>query len=215
MTLELYLLMIGLLGGVCSSAPIGPINLWLGDYTLKHAAKGLPQILAFVFGVIVIDICYAGFAALGYTAIVDLGLWADWISALGGIVLIGIGIIALKRSSNPATQGHPKQLSQNSPQWIMAFALGAFLCCANPGFLMFWVFAIDFINTKIGLPMIDHNVVFFLMGVALGDMIWFWTIYKTVEKGRDRISSTLILSIRRVIAVLIVLFGVAGLVTAF
>ena len=102
----------GVIGGFCSSAPIGPINLWVADATLKNKDSELPVFLA---GVIFCDMTYAGLASWGYYKWLEDGPLYSVFSISGGAFLIVLGILGfLQKNRNSQVKSNTEDEKTNN-----------------------------------------------------------------------------------------------------
>ena len=195
------------IAGFCSSAPLGAINLWVTDRVLGRKEVALT---AYLMGVIGADGAHALIAAWGYHAFFDEGPVARWLSIFGGLFLVILGGIGLKQRTRrvltvtteivndvPTVTGGP----------LSDFLLGAFMCGANPGFLAFWVFAINQIERQTGIAVTGWQLLPFLLGIAFGDSVWFWLLLRLVRRGLDSVQPRFLASLRLGIAAAFVLVG--------
>jgi threonine/homoserine/homoserine lactone efflux protein len=191
------------LAGFCSSAPLGAINLWVTDRVLERRQVALT---AYLIGVIGADGAHALIAAWGYHAFFDEGPVARWLSILGGLFLVILGGLGLKHrvrhlpvvpTDGQAVTGRP----------LSEFLLGVFMCGANPGFLAFWVFAINQIERQTGIAVTGWQLMPFLLGIAIGDSVWFWLLLRLVRRGLDTVQPRFLSSLRLGIAAAFVLVG--------
>ena len=210
----LFILLAGLCGGFASSAPLGAINLWISDATLRHREDRLSW---FIVGVILMDTIHASLAAWGYHAFLQDGPVGRWLSIAGGAFLIVIGSLSfLKRNAarqrEAEAQGkgpEPKRRKVND------FILGAFMCGANPAFLMFWVFAVGLIEKHVGIPVNSTGLALFLGGIAFGDGLWFLLLIRLVRKGREAFKPRVLASVRATIAMAFVVVGTIAIYHGF
>lgn len=198
----LLCLLAGMIGGLLSSAPIGPINLWVADATLRSQHRTLA---AFLTGVILSDLGYAALATWGHHALVqDAGL-AGLLSLLTGGVLIVVGAIMIRRAG-----AEQRPLSSRPVAFTPArhFLLGIIMMGSNPAFLLFWVFVADFIALQIGGPIRSGLLIPFLAGVIIGDALWFAFLTDVVGSGSLLLRAA---ARRRLEGVLAMAFMAAGI----
>jgi threonine/homoserine/homoserine lactone efflux protein len=151
----------GLVGGVLSSMPFGPINLILVDLvSRRHLAK----LVAFLAGVIMGDALVAAASLWGLVHVdpdprVALALGA------GCAAILFVYAVSSWRSS-------PGQTVRREPASILRSAgLGFSLCFFNPLFALFWV---SFIAGYRELFEVDAvSAPAFLSGMVIGDVLWF------------------------------------------
>jgi threonine/homoserine/homoserine lactone efflux protein len=195
------LLLCGILGGFCSSAPLGVINLWVTDVTLRRQERSLP---AFLAGVILMDVGYAAIAFWGYHAFLQEGLRGALLGILGGLFLVALGILSM-RGREPGGASFGANAVGRSP-W-RDFPIGLFMVASNPAFLMFWVFVIKAVEDRLGHLISLDGEVFFLVGIVLGDLVWFALLIGLVRRGRSAFQPQLVMRIRFGIACAFIAFG--------
>ena len=197
---------VGAISGFGSSAPLGPINLWLIHNILKGKTDSQQP---FIAGVILVD-CALGVSAIaGYFAAAQALGTSPWFAALGGCFLMLIGIIQLRTpietSKNPA---HPSPHRSNWKQ----FVLGASLCGTNPGFLLFWLFVIGVIHEHTELMFSWSRIPAIALGICTGDFLWFSLVIVLAKKARERMNKQLLDQVRRIIASAFLVIGAYTLV---
>ena len=189
----------GIFGGFGSSCGVGPINLWMADAAFMRRYKAIAW---FLLGVIVIDLSYAFLAAWGYHQLLVESPYLKYISYFGGVfmIIIGISLFTKKNSEN----NNKDQMEKQSWKY---FFLGSILTGSNPGFLLFWVFVINFLSDHIGISVNTYLLATFLLGVALGDLAWFGILAKIIAKFNHKENSNLIQYFRSTLALVFVASG--------
>ena len=193
----------GTLAGFCSSAPLGPINLWLVD---SQASKPRKKVGNFLAGVVLVDIGFAGIAVWGYSKVFNESLFAFVFSLLAGGFMIALGIYGLftikSTRQSPST---PKIEDQTAP--LKSIIAGGTLCGSNPAFIMFWLYTVSLLDQWVPGPHPTVVNIFFLFGVAVGDSLWFGTLIKIVRKGLNLAKPAILLNIRYGVAYGFLAFG--------
>ena len=144
--LNFALLGVGFLSGVSSSAPIGPINLWIINATLNRFTSSVKY---FIAGVIVVDVAFASMAALSYYSLEQKFKVAPWIELIGGGFIFVVGLIAARKAI--VYQPQPREETRSVAHSASSFLTGAALCGSNPAFLVFWVFIVNLAKEKLHL----------------------------------------------------------------
>lgn len=219
----------GIIGGFCSSTPIGPINLWVVNLTIKNRDR---EVAPYITGVISCDILYAALAAWGYYEWFNSSLFQQIVSYVGGIFLIILGIIGLKyrfkqrfQQTTAKDSGHPQAPSENVGQKarqshtkslviknpVRSFFLGFVMTGTNPAFLLFWVTAISLVSTKIGEEITSIQSIVFLCGILIGDCIWFKSLHIVAKKAQERLKTQWIDNFRLFIALFFIILGIAAI----
>jgi len=209
-TLIGVLLVSGFISGFCSSAPLGPINLWLINATLSDTKL---YKLWFLSGVVVVDMGFAAIALWGYFSLIKGSSITDLWGLIGGGFLIILGIVMfLKNRTQDNEESSPNQPDLSGANRMKSFITGTFLCGSNPAFLMFWIFVVNYIENKLPLTPSLSATIFFVTGVAFGDFIWFSLLVKITRLGIGKIKFSYLAVIRNCIAAGFVIFGMIALV---
>lgn len=208
----LFLLFAGGVSGILSSAPVGPANLWIVS-ALAPPSKKTRNIIAYVLGIIIVDLVYAQLAFKGYSSYFQGTESERWLGVIGGLGLIVIGALECKnlysRNDNNANDTPSTPGSRGS--CIKDFAVGAFICGSNPVFIMFWLMVANNIN-EFGITNLDsNNAIYVLIGIVAGDALWYSGFTKTVKMGLTKIPNKIIYYLRLSIAASIIALGLMAL----
>lgn len=199
-------LIAGLVSGFCSSAPLGPINLWLVEAVIKGELKALRW---FLFGVIVVDLIFAVVAIWGYYKFLEDSPFLLPIQVGAGFFLIAIGLFGLiKLRKKDGTSDLSDTMGKPVGGVFHHIIYGMTICGSNPGFLMFWLFVVNFMNDSLDLSFSLHGNVLFVVGVALGDWLWFRLLIWVVKKGLNLAKPKFLLVIRYLISFTFLSFGI-------
>lgn len=204
----LTLLLVGLIGGFLSSAPIGPINLLLADSVI--ASRALHR-KAFLTGVILVDLLFAALAFWGYHQYMEGPLLGKWVPLAGGlfvVVLGGLGLSASLRVDEKEEKGE-KRRKGGGDLW-KDLLQGLFLCGSNPAFLLFWVYVVSWLSWY-GVEEGAGASVFLLLGITFGDLLWFGSYIHILGRGADRLKGGRLRSFRGVLSFLLILLGTIGI----
>jgi len=153
----------GLLGGLSSSMPIGPINLMLLDMASRRSVAAP----AFVLGVCLAD-----------SLLASLTLWGSLYILLEPNVALILGLICASLMFIYGVMSWQTKPAANTPQaptvMVSTAMLGFGLCILNPLFAVFWLSYIVsykevFAVSSVGIPG-------FVSGLVIGDLIWFSVI---------------------------------------
>ena len=188
----------GTIAGFCSSAPLGPINLWIVDTAARQVTSGIKS---FLLGVIFVDLLFASIAIWGYSEIFQNSMVSGLFSPIAGSFMVILGFASLwgliVRPPNQ-TKKESKRIILSTP--IRNFLTGGTLCGSNPAFLMFWLYTVSLINKWAAPPHPALVNIFFIAGVALGDSLWFGILIKIVRKGLNLAKPSILLFIRYAVA---------------
>ncbi len=191
------LLLAGLVSGFCSSAPLGPINLWLVEAVIGNSKKA---IIWFLSGVLIVDITFVSLAVWGYYEYINGSHFVSRAQFAAGIFLIVIGIMSFLNLYRTKGAGTIHAIATKTSSPVKNFIMGGALCGSNPGFLMFWLFVVNFLNQSFTLEMSMVPHLLFLIGVVAGDSLWFGLLIKLVAKGLTLAKPHILLNIRYAIS---------------
>jgi len=209
-------LLAGLLCGFGSSAPPGPINLWVADSATRRLWASL---LPFLCGVLAIDMTWAALAHLGAAAwlgpdrVLGRGL-----SLVGGVVLLWLGSTLWRERSASAAPATPP-----SSRRVAGVFQGMALCAAAPALPAFWVLAVAMMTQSFG-PLGSHAALgCFLLGIAIGDLLWFSLLFRIVRsltlrssisraRGHSGVRSVDLRRVHRGVGALLIVLGISALV---
>ena len=196
-----------ILCGIISSTPPGPINLLIADRILSNRKSSF---VAFLSGIISIDILFAILAFWGYYQFLSESNFGVGLSIAGSIFLILLGTISLKNAIETEEELSP-QGSQIRSSFVRDYIAGFFLCGSNPGFLVWWVFVATKFES-LGLIELDASLMLIIaIGIAIGDLIWFVLYIKLLKIGRNIIANGIIKKLRIVVATFLILLGIITL----
>ena len=202
--------LIGFFCGFCSSAPLGPINLWIASAALS-ADSSDRKITPFITGVICVDVLFAWFATLGYKTFFS-NTYLKNVVELGGssfLILIGLfSLLKILKIDSSAPKAHiQKRDHTHRKDWLKTFSLGVLLCGSNPAFLLFWIFAINEASHMNAGIMTHTDIVFLLLGVVIGDAFWFKSLIAIILKLKTKVGQSLLIQIRLFIALAFISIG--------
>ena len=167
--------------GIISSTPPGPINLLIADRILSNRKSSY---VAFLSGIISIDILFAILAFWGYYQFLSESNFGVGLSIAGSIFLILLGTISLKNAIKSEEELSPRG-SQTRSSFVKDYIAGFFLCGSNPGFLVWWVFVATKFES-LGLIELDALLMLIIaIGIAIGYLIWFVLYIKLLKIGRN------------------------------
>jgi len=200
--------------GFASSTPLGVINLWVADATLARTERRLVWFLA---GVIACDALFAALAVWGYHTFLEDPTVTAWLELVGGLFLLFLGyrsvILSEAKDLSDSNQDgsfspSPARQTRLRMTRLRDVTLGATLCGSNPAFLMFWVVAIGALDNEIGLIITAKDVPALVLGVIIGDTLWFWLLTRLVRRGRDVFTPVVLDRVRKGIGWTFVVLGI-------
>jgi threonine/homoserine/homoserine lactone efflux protein len=208
----------GTIAGFISSTPLGPINLLVAEHYL-HQEKF--TIKYFLSGVLFADLLYAFISFWGYYTLVEEFPVEKYVIPIGSTFIIALGVLSLlgllKRKDGTPVKPKKKVTKIASPMW--SFVQGSFLCIANPGFLIYWVYMASTQQKMFG-DILNYReqptsimLVLVLLGVLIGDLIWFGSFIKLLKFGAKKMGVGIIKRIRFLISLVLIGMGVFFLVS--
>lgn len=207
---HMLVLVVGIGCGFGSSAPIGPINLW---YINTLLAKKHSKAFLFLVGVLVTDIIFALLAVFGLVTTEQLENISPVFNVIGSsfMLLLGIGLLYnLYFYQNKTDSQKPKDPPLVVKNKIGFVLQGVLFCALNPGFFLFWLFAINQIESVFNLKITLASAPVFLIGVLAGDALWFYTLFKVIQKKVKQQNSIVINCIRYTLSIALIAFGIFG-----
>jgi threonine/homoserine/homoserine lactone efflux protein len=197
----------GLICGFLSSSPLGSINLWIIARILNDGARSA-RIIWYLLGVVSADLTYAALAAWGYHALFSDTAAEAWIAGLGGSFLILLGVLALRRHADEGPADPGAKTASPLRQWL----LGVFMCGSNPGFLLFWIYAIDQLENHFAAAFTGQALWFFLAGIAAGDLLWFGLLITGIGRFRHMVSEKINRVVNRAVGAAFIVIGVVSII---
>jgi threonine/homoserine/homoserine lactone efflux protein len=190
--------------GFAIAAAVGPISLLTIRRTIGH---GQAYGLASGVGVALADATYAGVAAFGLTALTSLLVGGRaLLGVIGGgfLVLLGIRTIAARPSTAAAE-------TTERPGLAPAFASIFGLTLTNPMTILSFagVFAAAGLTGRAGA-----EAGLLTIGVFLGSLLWWVLLTGVVARLRSRVTVQALTRINWLSGCLLVVFGVAAVVTS-
>jgi threonine/homoserine/homoserine lactone efflux protein len=190
----------GLLGGLSSSMPIGPINLMLLDMASRRSVAAP----AFVLGVCLADGLLASLTLWGSLYI----LLEPNVALILGLTCAGLMFVygVMSWRAKPASNIPQAPQALNAPKVMVSTALLGFgLCILNPLFSVFWLSYIVsykevFAVSSVGMPG-------FVSGLVIGDLIWFSVIAFIAIRYISQRSPHVLNRLRRATSIVILLFS--------
>jgi threonine/homoserine/homoserine lactone efflux protein len=184
----LLFLLMGIVAGVATGVPIGPVNVAVIDAAYRHTLR---RALATGLGGAIADMLYAGLGALGVAPILDRHpLVTPIFHGVSGVLLLVYGFLTARSQpvqvavepvdhDNPSASYTALQIREEVTQ---GFKTGIFLILLNPAALVTWV-----VIVRTFLPVQDTRFdgVGFALGVLLGSFAWFFFVAHLTHKGKN------------------------------
>ena len=198
---ELNLLIRGLITGFVIAAPVGPVNVFCIHRTIERGWKA--GVVAGL-GAAAADTIYGAVAGFSISFVIALLIREIfWVRLVGGILLIGIGLLYLRRSPQPLDAG--KDGAEHSD------VTSAFLMTLmNPTTVLSFLAVLAALRMDESRPW--GQTVFLVAGIFLGSMTWWIVLSAAVNHFREKINDRMMLWMNRAAGVAIGGFGVITLI---
>jgi len=200
----LHILIKGIIIGLITGMPLGPIGVLCLKATLTNGALfGLVAGL----GSCVADSIYASVAALGLTFISRFFTrYQHDLRIFGGIILLIFGInIILSKKEN-------KQEISNSKTLVKSFLSTFVLAIANPA----TIFSFLFVFASYGSKSIGHGAgarIILILGVFCGSFFWWAILVLASKRFHNRLNTKKIPLINKVLGYIIVCSGIVFIIS--
>jgi threonine/homoserine/homoserine lactone efflux protein len=193
----------GLIIGFAMAVPIGPIGIMCIRKTL---AEGHSRGLIIGIGAATADSLYGSIAAFGLTFISDMITGQHfWVSLIGGGLLLFLGMrTSLAKGKDPISP------SDNKDFWG-SYVSAFFLALTNP--LTIFAFVAVFAAFGLGHKLVIISACILVLGVFAGSCLWFLTLGYVATLFRKKLDAGGLRWVNRISGVLIILSGVAALVS--
>ena len=199
----LLLFIIGVGTGLSGAMIPGPLFLFTCSQSLKKdSAVGL----RIAFGHILIEIVFVVLIFIGFRNFLASKTFMSFVSAVGGMAMIGMGFILLRGASRMSLA-----VKEGVESGYGSVIGGAFFSVISPGFLIWW--------TTIGFSVILKSLLFGFWGfmmVALGhwlaDLGWHWFVSHFVHKWKGYLQDRAYRRMLRFLAIGLIIVGVSFLI---
>lgn len=201
--MELIFLFKGLIIGFAMAVPIGPIGVMCIRKTL---AEGHSRGLIIGLGAATADALYGGIAAFGLTFVSDVIASQNfWLRLIGGGLLLFLGIRTFRaRRKDPVVPFDNKGLLGS---YISSFLLAL----TNP--VTIFAFVAVFAAFGLGHKLSFLSAGILVIGVFAGSCLWFLLIGYIATLFRKKLDAGGLRWVNRISGVLIILSGLAALVS--
>ncbi|GAC1633794.1 MAG: LysE family transporter [Ktedonobacteraceae bacterium] len=194
----------GLLIGLSIAATVGPMSVLCIQRTIH---KGQRYGLISGLGIATADALYGCIAAFGLTLIANFLVSQQfWIRLIGGLFLVYLGIRTLL--SKPAERA----IATKANGFVGAYVSTLLLTLTNP--LTILSFVAIFAGIGVGSASKNYgSATVVVLGVFIGSILWWCILTSVVSFLHGRFTSVWLLWINRVSGGIILLFGIAALVS--
>jgi threonine/homoserine/homoserine lactone efflux protein len=201
--MEPIFLLKGLMIGFAMAVPIGPIGIMCIRKTL---AEGHSRGLIIGLGAATADSLYGSIAAFGLTFISDvISSQHFWVSLVGGGLLLFLGIRTFRAKRKDVIVPFDDKGLLGS--YISAFLLAL----TNP--MTIFAFVAVFAAFGLGLQLSFFSACILVLGVFTGSCLWFLTLSYVATIFRKKLDAGGLKCVNRISGSLIILSGVAALVS--
>ncbi len=197
---ELNLLIRGIIAGLVIAAPVGPVNVFCMQQTI---ARGWKAGVITGIGAALADSLYGGIAGFSISFVIALLIRElFWIRLFGGILLIGIGILYLRRK--------PQHIGEGSENGSAPSAF--FLTLTNPTTVLSFLAVLAALRMEGQRPWWQNMIV--VGGIFLGSMTWWVILSASVNHFRQKINDATMAWMDRIAGIAIGGFGIVTLALA-
>jgi len=195
---------IGVLIGLISSMPIGPINLTLITTTLRTRPS---RSLGIAAAVALLDGCYA-FAAVSMLSILPVSFAVrTGVEVAGALLVTAYGIyLALHSRPSPLTT-EPLTCSSHHYNLGIGLLTGVALYTSNPSFIAFWLGTAGAVHRWLTSTALLMNRLSFAIGVVGGTGLWFGLLLSIVRSTSTQISPLVLRRITLITGWVLMSFG--------
>ena len=201
------LIALGMLIGLASAAPVGPVNLIVIQCALRDGTR--PALLLGL-GSAAGEALFATVAAFGVGALArQIGDHGEALRLIGGAVMLAFAV-AIWRSAPHLDGRQPAQ-----PAGRMAAATFV-MTVTNPATLMFYAAsfgAIGFAAIGHDTPLHRRNAAFLVAGVVAGAMLWWLAVTGIARYLKGRVGDHHLTRINHITAAALAIFGAAAFAT--
>jgi threonine/homoserine/homoserine lactone efflux protein len=196
----------GLGMGIILSMMIGPVFFALIQASIEN---GFRHAVFMALGIFFSDAIYVLIAYFGVTVIVGNPVFKTALGYLGGLILIGLGLVSWR-----SKRFEPNQFQKSVPlKKRRGFLKGFGLNGINPFVLLFWVSVAGIVNLKTNYGPWD-KLIYYLTILLTGFSLDLVKSYMARQLSRH-ITPAFIKKMNRIVAILLVLFGIRLIFFAF
>jgi threonine/homoserine/homoserine lactone efflux protein len=205
-TLTTLAFVIGLLSGVLSAVPVGPINVTILN---EGGRRGFRWAFMIGLGATVMEFlyCSAGFA--GFSRLFA----SHWVEAalqtVSVLLLLFLGIKYLRLHDVPH-EGRAERVIEEKLHPHTAFMTGFLRALANPGVLLFWIVASSLFLAHGWIEDSWAGKAACVAGVTAGLFLWFTALSYAATHAHRRLSATGLIRLSQISGALLLLVA-AGL----
>ncbi len=197
MNIELFT--IGMIIGLITSAPIGPVNVLAIRRAVHYGF--LPGLIA-GFGAVLADGVFATAAAFGVTAIAEFVERHEfYIQTVGGALLIIFGVVVFR--SHP----HLKGGSDGGPTIWRGMIVSFAMTVTNPGAILGFIAIFGSLGEHAPKEGDYIGALALVLGVLSGALLWWACLSALVSKLRNRMNDNWLSGINHIAGVILLVFA--------
>lgn len=195
---------VGLLSGLISAVPVGPINATIFN---EGGRRGFWWAFMIGLGATAMEFIYTALAFTGFSSLLQSRWVVTGLQGISVVLLLVLGIKYLRLHDVPG-MGRAARLLEEKLHPHTAFMTGFLRVLANPGVLIFWVAAASvFVAHGWIDPSLTGRAVC-VGGVTTGVMIWFVALSYIATHAHRQLSTKSLVRLSQISGV--VLLGVAA-----
>ena len=189
--------------GIFLSFLVGPVFFVLLE---TSAVKGFRAAMVFDFGVVLADVLFIAVAYFSSYRLIQTIKNDPAIFIFGGIMMLTYGIISLKKKKKVSKKVDEIPVEELiKKNYIGLFFKGFFLNFINVGVLLFWFMILITIGPKLELE--TSRMITFFSTVLLTYLVVDIGKVLLAKQLRSKMTPTNILKIKKLISILLVIFG--------
>jgi len=197
----------GILLGLGTSMPIGPVNLEIARRTLQMGFRfGVTTGL----GAVCADLTFLSLLSLGSLKLFTQPTALYWINILGSLLIAYFGIKAFRSNIDPISIGTVKRTSVSI---IKVFFEGLGMTLLNPLSILYWF--------AIGLQILElkqtteHALLFAGLGVMLGTTAWMLIYNSFLHFSKKFVNKKCLNIINKISGLILMGYGLHGFFNVF
>jgi len=194
-------ILLGLLTGYLMCIPIGPLNILVFNTKLK---RGMGPAMAIAIGGAIMDFIYFFIILSGLSLFTINPQITYGFQIFGSFILFILGIKEIFFVHVDLRERPKYNRKFGSKSFLL---LGILIYVGNPTMFFSLSTLCAFIKSFTFFPSTLTNNAVFSLFVALGSVLWFYTLLVIVEKFEHKITKSLMIKINRICGVLIILLS--------
>lgn len=191
-------LFLGLLIGVLSGIPIGPVNVAVLDTSYRHSLR---RAVAVSLGGALGDGVYSMLGILGVGPYLDEHPSVPPVLyAVSGAILLVYGIVTVRSKPSPSVTAVKDRADNPSYKLWSGFVLGFVLIILNPAALVTWVIIVG--SFMHGIT--NEQGIGATIGITVGSFVWFSMVAVLSNHGKRVLGGKAVHNVTRFVGVLLI-----------